>query len=107
MEQLNVKLAKNITEILTEFDFETTVKILKLMDIKWTRDNESRYPTLTDVKETAEELLWEVIEKAYENVANFYYVECGCFRAEYNFIEESKEEYVELLFIPCSWRKIA
>ena len=38
--------------------------------------------------------------------AKIDFVECGCFRAEYNFIEESKEEYVELLFIPCEWRKI-
>lgn len=106
MEEIKVKLAKNITEIMAEFDFETTVEILKLMDIKWERDGEKRHPTITDVREQAESLLWGCIEYAYEHVSDFAYSEGGCFRAEYNVDEDTKEEYVELIFEPCSWRKM-
>ena len=34
MDKISVELAKNITQIMTEFEFETTVEILKFMDIK-------------------------------------------------------------------------
>ena len=105
MDKISVELVKNITQIMTEFDFETTVKILKFMDIKWILDGEERYPTLDDVRQKADYLLWDVIEYAYKHKENFDFSECGCFRAEYH--KEDKEEYVELIFEPCSWRKIA
>ena len=104
MDKISVELAKNITQIMAEFDFETTVKILKFMDIKWTRDGKERYPTLNDIKQNADYLLWSVIEYAYKHVTDFAYSECGCFRAEYR--NEDNEEYVDLMFEPCSWRKI-
>ena len=107
METINVKLAKNISQIMAEFDFETTVKILKLMDIKWTRDDEERYPTIDDVRETANQLMWDAIQYAYEKVTDVSYSETGCFRAEYHCDDTTKEEWVELIFEPCSWRKIA
>ena len=104
MKTINIELAKNISQIMAEFDFETTVEILKLMDIKWTRDGEERYPTLNDVKQNADYLLWEVIKYAYkEKITDFAFSECGCFRAEYH--KEDNEEYVELIFEPCVWRK--
>ena len=103
MEKISVKLAKNISQIMAEFDFETTVKILKLMDIKWTRDDEERYPTLDDVREMANQLIWDAIEYADEKVTDVSYSETGCFRAEYH--KENKDEYVELIFEPCVWRK--
>ena len=105
MDKISVELAKNITQIMAEFDFETTVKVLKLMDIKWTRDDEERYPTLDDVRQTADYLLWHAIEYAYEKVTDFAYSECGCFRAEYHCDEDTKEEWVDLMFEPCTWRK--
>lgn len=103
MEIINVKLAKNISQIMAEFDFETTVKILKLMDIKWARDGEERYPTLNDVMGQANDLMWRVIKGAYEEVSDSYFAECGCFRAEYH--SENNDEWVDLMFEPCSWRK--
>ena len=105
MDKISVELAKNISQIMAEFDFETTVKILKLMDIKWKVDGEERYPTLDDVKQNADYLLWEVIKYAYKHKENSAFSESGCFRAEYH--KEDNEEYVELIFEPCSWRKIA
>ena len=102
---INIELAKNITRILAEFDFSTTVELFKVMGTKWIRDDEERFPTLDDVRDCAEYLLWNVIEYAYEHNENFTYSESGCFRAEYH--KEHKEEYVELIFEPCSWRKIA
>ena len=104
MKNINVELVKNITQIMAEFDFETTVEILKLMDIKWIFDGEERYPTLYDVRDTAHYLLWSSIEYAYKHKENFAFSESGCFRAEYH--KEHKEEYVELIFEPCVWRKI-
>ena len=105
MDKINIELAKNISQIMAEFDFETTVEILKLMDIKWTRDGEERYPTLDDVRQTVDDLLWHVIEYAYEKVTDFAYSETGCFRAEYHYDDETKEECVDLMFEPCVWRK--
>lgn len=105
MDKINVELAKNITQIMAEFDFETTVKILKLMDIKWVRDGEERYPTLDDVREMVDYLLWHAVEHAYEKVTNFSYNESGCFRAEYHYDDTTKEEWVDLMFEPCVWRK--
>ena len=105
MDKISVELAKNITQIMTEFEFETTVEILKFVDIKWIRDGEERYPTLDDVRQNADYLLWDVIEYAYKHKENSAFSECGCFRAEYH--KEDNEEYVELIFEPCSWRKIA
>lgn len=104
MDKISVELAKNISQIMAEFDFETTVEILKLMDIKWIRDEEERYPTLDDVRQTADCLLWGVIEYAYKVKEIFAFSESGCFRAEYH--KENNDEYVELIFEPCSWRKI-
>ncbi len=106
MDKISVELAKNISQIMAEFDFETTVKILKLMDIKWIRDDE-RYPTISDVRETANQLMWDAIEYADKKVTDFSYSETGCFRAEYHYDDETKEEWVELMFEPCRWRKIA
>ena len=101
---IKVSLAKSITEVMAEFDFETTVEILKLMDIKWIREGEERYPTITDVREQGEILLWGCVRYAYEHVTDFAYSESGCFRAEYH--SEDGEEWVELIFEPCAWRKI-
>ena len=106
MDKISVELVKNITQIMTEFDFETTVKILKFMDIKWTRDGKERYPTLNDIKQNADYLLWSVIEYAYKHKENSAFSESGCFRAEYHCDDETKEEWVELIFEPCVWRKI-
>ena len=106
MDKINVELAKNISQIMAEFDFETTVEILKLMDIKWTHDGEERYPTLDDVRQNADYLLWEAIKYAYEHKENSAFSESGCFRAEYHCDDETKEEWVELIFEPCVWRKI-
>ena len=105
MDKINVELAKNISQIMAEFDFETTVKILKFMDIKWLRDGEERYPTLDDVRQTADCLLWGVIEYAYEKITNYAFSESGCFRAEYHCDDITKEEWVDLMFEPCVWRK--
>lgn len=106
MDKISVELAKNISQIMAEFDFETTVKILKLMDIKWIRDDEERYPTIDDVRETANKLIWSSIEYAYEHVSDFAYSESGCFRAEYHEDCDTKEEYVDLMFEPCVWRRV-
>lgn len=106
MDKIDVELAKNISQIMAEFDFETTVEILKLMDIKWSREGEERHPTLNDVRQNADDLLWNVIEYAYNHKENFAFSVCGCFRAEYHCNDETKEEWVELIFEPCSWRKI-
>ena len=105
MDKINVELAKNISQIMAEFDFEATVKILKVMDIKWEHDGEERYPTLDDVKQMADYLLWNVVEHAYEKVTDFSYSESGCFRAEYHYDDTTKEEWVDLIFEPCVWRK--
>ena len=106
MDKISVELAKNITQIMAEFDFETTVKVLKLMDIKWTRDGKERYPTLNDIKQNADYLLWSVIEYAYKHKENFAFSECGCFRAEYHYDDTTKEEWVDLMFEPCVWRRV-
>lgn len=106
MDKISVELAKNISQIMAEFDFEITVEILKLMDIKWKRDEEERYPTLDDVRQTADYLLWHVIEYAYKYKENFAFSECGCFRAEYHYDDTTKEEWVDLIFEPCVWRRI-
>ena len=37
---INIELAKNITRILAEFDFSTTVELFKVMGTKWIRDDE-------------------------------------------------------------------
>lgn len=103
MNKINVNLAKNITDIIVEFDFETAVKIFKLLDIKWTRDGEDRYPTTEDVKRFVCDLLWNLIERAYKNNANFYFSESGCFRGEYH--KDDVDEWVDLIFEPCTWRK--
>lgn len=100
---IKISLAKNITEVMAEFDFETTVEILKLMNIKWTRDGEDRYPTIIDVREQASDLMWRVVKGAYEEVSDSYFAECGCFRAEYH--SENNDEWVDLMFEPCVWRK--
>lgn len=105
METISIELAKNITEVMMNFDFPTTVEILKFLNIKWKLDNGERYPTLDDVQDLAQDLLWKSIEYAYKYKENSAFSESGCFRAEYH--KEDNEEYVELMFEPCSWRKIA
>lgn len=103
--EISVELAKNICNVLCEFDFETTVKILEMLDIKWERDGEERHPNIFDVKELANSLIWNSIEYGYEHVTDYAYSESGCFRAEYHSNDE-KEEWVDLLFEPCAWRKV-
>lgn len=106
MDKISVELAKNISQIMAEFDFETTVKILKFMDIKWDCDEEERYPTIDDVRETANQLMWDAIEYAYKYKENSAFSASRCFRAEYHCDDTTKEEWVELMFEPCTWRKI-
>jgi hypothetical protein len=106
MESIKVELAKNVSQIMAEFDFETCVKILEMMDIKWVRDGEERHPTIDDVRETANELIWNSIEYASEHESDSAYSESGCFRAEYRCDDKTKEEWIDLIFEPCSWRKI-
>lgn len=105
MKEINIKLAKNIAEILTEFDFESTVKTFKVLEIEWERDGEKRNPNINDVRKMANDLMWNAIEYAYENVTNYAFSESGCFRAEYHCDDETKEEWVDLIFEPCTWRK--
>lgn len=97
MDMINTNLAKNIADILVNFDFSTVKKIWDCMHDKTPPSD------ITDIKFQANQLLWNVIEKAYEKVTDFYYIEGGFFlRAEYH---NDNEEWVELIFEPCSYRK--